>query len=233
MKPTTKSKLPYFAVFTAGMKAIEPTLLPLPAGFETIDAACGAEHTLLLGSDGAVVSCGADEHGQLGHAQPDDAGRCCELRPVALPAGVRGVVQASCGAHHAVALTDDARVVSWGSAEGGLLGRKRGERAGGGGGSTATLPAVVPLLTEHGPVSLSASKYHTVAVTAGVRSSCGAASPIKRTRRPRRCAASSWAGRASCARAPRSGTLSPWPSRPSTATGATGAQLARRSDGIL
>jgi len=145
----------------------EPALLPLPAGFETIDAACGAEHTLLLGSDGAVVSCGADEHGQLGHAQPDDAGRCCELRPVALPAGVRGVVQASCGAHHAVALTDDARVVSWGSAEGGLLGRKRGERAGGGGGSTATLPAVVPLLTEHGPVSLSASKYHTVAVTAG------------------------------------------------------------------
>ena len=144
----------------------EPAPLPLPAGFEAIDAACGAEHTLLLGSDGGAVSCGADEHGQLGHAQPDDAGRCCELRPVALPAGVRGVVQASCGAHHAVVLTDDARVVSWGSAEGGLLGRKRGERAGGGGGSTAMLPAVVPLLTEHRPVSLSASKYHTVAVTA-------------------------------------------------------------------
>ena len=145
----------------------EPTPLPLPEGFEAIDAACGAEHTLLLGSDGGAVSCGADEHGQLGHREPDDAGRCCELRPVALPAGVRGVVQASCGAQHSVALTDDARVVSWGSAEGGLLGRKRGERrAGAGEGSTATWPAVVPLLTEHRPVSLSASNHHTVAVTA-------------------------------------------------------------------
>ena len=116
------------------------------------------------------MSCGADEHAQLGHAAPDEQGRCCELRAVALPLGVRGLAQASCGARHAVALTDDARVVSWGSAEGGLLGRRRADRGGGAasrspGSGRESLPAVVPWPEYAVIASVSAARHHSLAVT--------------------------------------------------------------------
>eukprot|EP00966_Prymnesium_polylepis_P006971 160659-Prymnesium_polylepis.1 len=105
----------------------EPCEVELPAGtlVRAVSAARGVSFALT--ADGVALSCGNDEQGQLGHAPPPpgaaqaaaeelDMGRCCEFHVVAVPRSVERITQLSCGPHHAAAVTDDARVLTWGCA---------------------------------------------------------------------------------------------------------------------
>ena len=82
------------------------------------------------------------------------------------------VASLACAPQHGAALTDDGRVLTWGAADGGRLGRRRkpGNADGLGGPPVSAqahaLPAAVPSLSDQGVVSLSAGGAHTVAATA-------------------------------------------------------------------
>ena len=83
---------------------------------------------------------------------------------LALKQGEDGtLVQITCGKAHGAALTCDGRVVTWGSAEGGRLGRDKKKR----GDAAHSRPAAVAI-PEAGQniVSVSAGGAHTVAVSA-------------------------------------------------------------------
>ena len=85
------------------------------------------------------------------------------LRYLALPGHVAGLlVQISCASEHGAALTSDGRVVTWGNAEGGRLGRGRTRGA-----SVAShaQPSVVTLLADQQIQTVSTGGAHTVAVT--------------------------------------------------------------------
>ena len=83
----------------------------LPGGAEAAQVACGGSHTVVLGADGALYSCGYNGLGQLGLGSKGEDQRT--LQPVALPAGAK-VAHVACGAHHTVVLTTDGALFACG-----------------------------------------------------------------------------------------------------------------------
>lgn len=121
-------------------------LPPLPrmvgAPREALSVACGNDFTLVLASDGAVLSCGSNARGQRGIGAPPTNARPTagwELRPAALPMWVEGagevcartdgtesnarrrVVAIAAGHCSSLALLCDATLLAWGLAPDGAL----------------------------------------------------------------------------------------------------------------
>eukprot|EP00004_Rigifila_ramosa_P002656 TRINITY_DN12746_c0_g1_i1.p1 TRINITY_DN12746_c0_g1~~TRINITY_DN12746_c0_g1_i1.p1 ORF type:complete len:1102 (-),score=245.80 TRINITY_DN12746_c0_g1_i1:32-3277(-) len=89
------------------------------ANFVIVSAACGAEHTLFVTADGAVLALGGNETGQLG--LNDDVLERSVPRPIKGLSAI-AVLQVSCGSHHSLALTDTGEVYAFGSNRFGQLG---------------------------------------------------------------------------------------------------------------
>ncbi|KIL62087.1 hypothetical protein M378DRAFT_187414 [Amanita muscaria Koide BX008] len=103
--------------------------LGAPKGTKIIHAACGRNHTLLVGSDGSVWSAGVNSYGQCGHSV------CTEVPAFKLVTGIshngskEKPVMVSAGVSFSVVLTESGRVFTFGSAEKGQLGNgTTGER---------------------------------------------------------------------------------------------------------
>ncbi|KAK7435367.1 hypothetical protein VKT23_019722 [Stygiomarasmius scandens] len=108
---------------------LRPEDLGAKKGTRFVDAACGRNHTLLVGSDGQVWSAGANSLGQCGHYP------CPEIPNFKLIQGLQhdGVperaVKVSAGITFSLILTESGKVFSFGSAEKGQLGNgSTGER---------------------------------------------------------------------------------------------------------
>ncbi|KAF5361127.1 hypothetical protein D9758_009052 [Tetrapyrgos nigripes] len=108
---------------------LKPTDLGAKPGTRFVDAACGRNHTLLVGSDGHVWSAGANAYGQCGHYP------CPEIPNFKLVQGLQhdGVperaVKVSAGVTFSLVLTESGKIFAFGSAEKGQLGNgSTGER---------------------------------------------------------------------------------------------------------
>ncbi|GLB41420.1 putative regulator of chromosome condensation (RCC1) repeat [Lyophyllum shimeji] len=108
---------------------VVPADLGAGKGTRFVHAACGRNHTLLVGSDGNVWSAGQNNLGQCGHAV------CPEVTSFKLITGIshngekERVVKASAGVTFSIVLTESGKVFSFGSAEKGQLGNgTTGER---------------------------------------------------------------------------------------------------------
>ena len=116
------------------------TAVPVPAPVKQV--ACGVVHTCVLTVDGAVLTCGRNESGQLGlNGVPAGYGgnaEARELRPVALPGEATQVV--ACGWRHTFAVTAGGALLGWGVNNLGQLGL--GHRQ-----TPQSLPQPVPLPT--------------------------------------------------------------------------------------
>ncbi|KAG5644318.1 hypothetical protein DXG03_008676 [Asterophora parasitica] len=105
---------------------VRPVDVGAPEGTRWVWAACGRNHTLLVGSEGSVWSAGQNNLGQCGHAI------CPEVTSFKLVTGFpqdEHVVKASAGVTFSIALTASGKVFSFGSGEHGQLGNgTTGER---------------------------------------------------------------------------------------------------------
>ena len=126
-----------------------PARVPLHNESGCVQVACGGRHTMALGSRGQVWSCGCNSHGQLGHGAQfgrEPLWRFAEVRgpeaehslraeltsrACALPGGacvqVSGlhaerVVLIGCGGAHAIAITAEGALFTWGKNHNGQLG---------------------------------------------------------------------------------------------------------------
>jgi hypothetical protein len=117
--------------------------------------ACGLDFTVCLTRQGVALSCGNNENGQLGR---DAAGTPSSPRPVVLPPG-HFAVQVSCGAEHALLLTQTGAVVAWGANYAGQLGIGRC-------GPPAAQPVVVESLAGRPVVRIACGTASSAAVTA-------------------------------------------------------------------
>ena len=142
-----------------------PAVTPAPVlgleGVPAADVAAGGWHSLALGPDGGVHVWGRGEYGRLGLG-PSEGG-ASRLRATRLSAldGV-GIVQASAGGTHTVALSGDGRVFAWGRGSFGRLGT----------GDDRDRHAPVQVRLPGGP-----DRWHAVCVSAGGRHSLALALP--------------------------------------------------------
>ncbi|KAK2467166.1 hypothetical protein APHAL10511_000715 [Amanita phalloides] len=148
-----------------------------------VHAACGRNHTLLVGSDGNVWSAGANAHGQCGHAV------CPEVSSFRLVTGIvapsnnnnnnnnndgekerekERAVMASAGVTFSVVLAASGRVYTFGSAEKGQLGNgTTGERITTGNKTAFDIepnPTYVKELDGKKIVQIASGPQHTLAV---------------------------------------------------------------------
>ncbi|EDR07538.1 uncharacterized protein LACBIDRAFT_250496, partial [Laccaria bicolor S238N-H82] len=109
-------------------KEVKPQDLGAAPGVRFVHAACGRNHTLLVGSCGTVWAAGANTLGQV------RVNVCPEVPsfksvPVTHGGNVEHVVQAAAGITFSIVLTESGKVFSFGSAEKGQLGNgTTGER---------------------------------------------------------------------------------------------------------
>ena len=95
-----------------------PKMIEALRGMCVVAIAAGDSHSMVLTDEGAVLSFGLGEDGQLGHGDEKD-----RLKPTTIEAlrGVR-VVAAAAGGFHSMVLTDEGSVLSFGRGKCGLLG---------------------------------------------------------------------------------------------------------------
>ncbi|MEK0445813.1 MAG: hypothetical protein RLZZ399_1134 [Verrucomicrobiota bacterium] len=97
------------------------TPLSVSSASRVVQMAIGGSHSLLLGSDGVLLSAGSNAFGQLG-----DGGVTVgsTSTPVSVLGALKGknVVSIAAGAQHSVAVTDEGRVYTWGALANGRLG---------------------------------------------------------------------------------------------------------------
>ncbi|XP_076666112.1 HECT and RLD domain containing E3 ubiquitin ligase 4 isoform X2 [Andrena cerasifolii] len=94
-------------------------LIPGLDAFVFKKAACGAHHTLVVNVWGQLFSWGSNTEGQLGFNSKDGI----ESSPRMVKAlGTSIVIQVACGMNHALALTNNGELYSWGSNSEGQLG---------------------------------------------------------------------------------------------------------------
>ncbi|RDB27916.1 Protein RCC2 [Hypsizygus marmoreus] len=111
----------------APMKLL-PSELGAEKGTKFVHAACGRNHTLLVGSDGSLWTAGANSLAQCGHSACNEV---TSFKPVSVTYGgeKENVVMATAGVTFSIVLTESGKVFSFGSAEKGQLGNgTTGER---------------------------------------------------------------------------------------------------------
>ncbi|EAU90663.2 hypothetical protein CC1G_03932 [Coprinopsis cinerea okayama7 len=146
---------------------LKPTDLGAPQGTKFVHAACGRNHTLLVGSDGSVWAAGANNVGQCGQPPSPDVPA---FKPVSVVHGGNRekVVQASAGISFSLVLTDTGKVFSFGSAEKGQLGNGvTGERILTGnktGFDIEWQPVFVKELKDKKVVKISSGQQHSLAI---------------------------------------------------------------------
>ena len=92
----------------------------LNSGITAISAACGNEHTLILDNKNNVYSFGNNEDGVLGIK--DSKIKSYQFNKVNFGVYNNRIKAIAAGTVHSIALTDDGKIFSWGSAQGGQLG---------------------------------------------------------------------------------------------------------------
>ena len=109
---TTNSSVPV-AVKIAGT--------PL-AGKTIVQIAAGANHNIVLTSDGAVYTWGWNYHGQLGNNTKTNSNTIVAVQTIGTPIAGKKIVKIAAGQGHSLALTDDGMVYAWGRNDTGQLG---------------------------------------------------------------------------------------------------------------
>ena len=109
---TTNSSVPV-AVKIAGT--------PL-AGKTIVQIAAGANHNMVLTSDGAVYTWGWNYHGQLGNNTKTNSNTIVAVQTIGTPLAGKKIVKIAAGQGHSLALTDDGMVYTWGRNDTGQLG---------------------------------------------------------------------------------------------------------------
>ncbi|KZT59067.1 RCC1/BLIP-II protein [Calocera cornea HHB12733] len=107
-----------------------PTSLGAPQGTKFTHAACGRNHSVLVGDDGSVWTAGVNAHGQCGHPAGGEVGAFKLIQGGWARGKLREkAVFASAGVTFTLVLTESGRVYAFGSGEHGQLGNGRtGER---------------------------------------------------------------------------------------------------------
>lgn len=126
---------------------LEPVQVPGLTGITAISA--GLNYSLALKSDGTVWAWGSNSTGQCGVAAS-----ISETVPVQVTT-VANIQQISAGGTHALALTTSGVVYSWGGNTNGQLGNGTTS-------TSATLPALVPLLASSVTTAISAGGTHSL-----------------------------------------------------------------------
>jgi len=118
---------------TADRPVVSEVKLPSPAT-KALQIAAGANHSVVLGSDGNAYTFGANDVGQCGPTAPyngksdldddegDDSGNILAPTKIRLPPGVGKVVEVSAGYAHTLVQTESGRVFAFGESENGQLG---------------------------------------------------------------------------------------------------------------
>ncbi|XP_068949993.1 probable E3 ubiquitin-protein ligase HERC6 isoform X2 [Petaurus breviceps papuanus] len=118
-----------------------------------VQAACGECHSLLLLSDGSILSCGSNVCGQLGRRE----NRKC-VRPAPIRAlETQTVVSVSCGKEHSLALCKTGKVFAWGSGSEGQLGIKEFKKQN-------FIPKEIQDLSSVKIIQVSCGHYHSIAL---------------------------------------------------------------------
>ncbi|XP_073135004.1 ultraviolet-B receptor UVR8 isoform X2 [Henckelia pumila] len=135
----------------------EPTLIEALHDVDVADVACGLDHSLILCSDGTLLSGGSNVYGQLGREKSDLGLHPVDiqLRPVSIVSGL-GHSLAICEHMSSEATKQEPSVVTWGWNQNSQLGREGPEN----------VPTVVESLDDEKPISVSGGRVHSIAVTA-------------------------------------------------------------------
>jgi len=149
-------------------ETLRATDLGAAEGTTFVNAACGRNHSLLVGSNGHVWSAGKNDLGQCGHPV------CPTISSFKLVNGpshggtTEHVIKAAAGVTFSILLTESGRVFSFGSGEKGQLGRGRtGEHiisAGKTGFDIEAEPVLVRGLDGKKIVQIACGQQHTVAL---------------------------------------------------------------------
>ncbi|KAF8414337.1 hypothetical protein HHK36_002338 [Tetracentron sinense] len=133
----------------------EPCLVEELGGFEVSDVACGFDHSLVLCSNGTLLSSGSNTYGQLGRATQKLGMLPVEssFRHLSIASGL-GHCLAVCQVQSEV-VREATNVVSWGWNRSYQLGRAGQEN----------IPMMVEGLAGEEPVSVSGGRAHSVALT--------------------------------------------------------------------
>ncbi|KAF9456066.1 regulator of chromosome condensation 1/beta-lactamase-inhibitor protein II [Collybia nuda] len=108
---------------------LTPGDLGAAKGTKFVHAACGRNHTLLVGSDGNVWSAGANSLGQCGHSVCPEISSFKQINGFSHGGEKERAVKAAAGVTFSIVLTESGKVFSFGSAEKGQLGNgTTGER---------------------------------------------------------------------------------------------------------
>jgi alpha-tubulin suppressor-like RCC1 family protein len=136
-------------------QAIAPT--PIPGVTDVVDVSAGAQHSLVLKSDGTVLAMGDNGAGQLGVGSSNST--------VAIPtlvSGLSNVVALAGGPNYSLAVDSAGVVWAWGEGSSGELGDSALTQS--------TVPVQVPGLGSSPVVSVAAGDQHALALdNAGVQ----------------------------------------------------------------
>jgi alpha-tubulin suppressor-like RCC1 family protein len=105
--------------FTASSTPLHPPTLNLAAGVSALSVKAGTQHSMLLASDGTLITWGSNQYGQLGNGTP--AGMPLPAPAFGLPAGVT-VTSVAAGAYNTLVRGSDGGLYLWGLNTSGQLG---------------------------------------------------------------------------------------------------------------
>jgi len=106
-------------------RCISPTQLGAPTGTKFVHAACGRQHSILVGSNGDMWSAGGNASGQCGHNPSKEVTSFNLIKGPTLGGKKQKVIQVGAGITFSLCLTEDGKVWAFGSAEAGQLGNGR------------------------------------------------------------------------------------------------------------
>ncbi|KAF7793518.1 hypothetical protein EIP86_004632 [Pleurotus ostreatoroseus] len=148
---------------------VTPQDLGAPEGTKFVHAACGRNHTLLVGSEGQLWTCGANHMGQCGHSVCAEVDRFKAVNYFKNLEEPEKVVKVAAGVTFSLALTESGKVYAFGSAEKGQLGNgKTGEHIVTSGKvifDAETEPLLVRNLEDKKVVQIACGQQHSVALT--------------------------------------------------------------------
>ncbi|KAF5316310.1 hypothetical protein D9619_006834 [Psilocybe cf. subviscida] len=148
-------------------RLVRATDLGAAAGTTFVHAACGRNHTLLVGSDGTVWAAGQNNLGQCGQNVCPEISRFTAVN-VTRGGNKENIVKASAGVTFSIVLSESGKVFSFGSAEKGQLGNgTTGERITTGNKTSydiETVPVYVRELDGKKIVDIASGQQHTIAI---------------------------------------------------------------------